>query len=109
MLQKLPVVLATIAPDIPTNPEPVSAGEFAQKVSQAVIMLINSIAGVIVPVAVLSLLVSVILVIAGGITHSSNIKKAGAGGIGAAVGGLLIYYGLPLIMSLLAGIQQIFN
>jgi hypothetical protein len=109
MLFQACALLASAAPTVPTNPEPVSAAEFAQKVSQAVVMLINSVSGVIVPIAVLCLMVSVVLLIVGGVTHSSSVRKAGAGGIGAAAGGLLIYFAMPLIMSLLAGIQQIFN
>lgn len=98
-----------LAPTIPTNPAPISAAEFAQKVANAVVMLINSISGIIMPVATLALLVSIGLFIVGGFMQSSSLKKAGAGGIGASIAGIILYFALPAIMSLLAGLQQIFK
>lgn len=99
------VVLA----DIATNPKPISAGEFAQKVADAVVMLINSVSGVIIPIATLSLLVSIIMFIVGSFTQSSSIKKAGASGIGATILGLVLYYAAPTILSLLSSLQLIFK
>lgn len=96
-------------PIISSTPEPITAGEFAQKIADAVIMLINSMSGIIMPIATLSLLVSIGLFIVGGFTQSSSLRKAGSGGIGASITGILLYFALPSIMSLLAGLQQIFK
>jgi len=98
-----------LAPTVTTNPAPITAAEFARKVTDAIIMLINSISGIIMPIATLALLISIGLFIMGGFMQSSNLKKAGAGGIGASIAGIILYFALPTIMSLLAGLQQIFK
>jgi hypothetical protein len=98
-----------IAEAIKTKPTPITAAEFAQKVAEAVIMLIDSVSGIIIPVATLSLLISIVLFIVGGFMQSSSIKKAGAGGIGATILGLILYYAAPTIVSLLSGLQLVFK
>ena len=61
--------------DVATNTSSITAAEFAQRVADAVVVLINSVSGIIVPIATLSLLVSVVLLIVGSFTQSSKIKK----------------------------------
>ena len=95
--------------DVATNTSSITAAEFAQRVADAVVVLINSVSGIIVPIATLSLLVSVVLLIIGSFTQSSKIKKAGASGIGATVLGLIVYYAAPTIISLFSSLQLIFR
>jgi hypothetical protein len=63
--------------------------------------LASAVAAVIVPLAVLSMLVSCIALALGSLTGWGAAKHFGLGGLFMACAGLLVYYGYPLIIGLI--------
>jgi hypothetical protein len=63
--------------------------------------LASAAAAVIVPLAVLSMLVSCLVLVFGSLSSWEAAKRFGLGGLFMACAGLLVYYGYPLIIGLI--------
>lgn len=89
------------------NVKPVTPEEFAERVIKSLNVLSNALSGVILPLAGFGLLVSIGLFIAGSIFRSDSMRKAGAGGIGACLLGIVLYFAIPAVIGLLQTISMI--
>lgn len=86
--------------------QPVSPAEFGTKISNMLVTLTQTVSSFIVPLATLAMLISVIVFITGSVVHSKIVRKTGAVGFFSAAGGLLLFYGIPLIMGVLANMSR---
>lgn len=92
------------------NPiKPVSPEEFNLKVNEGGDLLLQAIGGLVIPIVSISILLSIITFIMGGMLHSDKIRKAGAAGIGASALGYFIYLISPYLMGLLYSISKVFQ
>lgn len=89
------------------NVKPITADEFVNRVIKSINVLSNAVGGVIIPLAGLGLLISLGLFIAGSVFKSESMRKAGTGGLGACLLGILLYFAIPAIIGLLQTISII--
>jgi len=80
--------------------EPVSPKEFTDKMNKFVGEINNMLAGIIVPLAMLGMLISTAILALGGVIGTKTVQRFGWGGLLMSVAGLLIFWGIPVIIGL---------
>lgn len=88
--------------------KPVTPAEFGAKVSNALIVLFNTLNSIIVPLTIVAMGVSVLFLIIGFFTNSMNLKKIGLNGIVGSIGGFIIFKAIPLILGLWITVSKSF-
>lgn len=89
--------------------KPVSPGEFTDKMNKFVGEINNMLAGIIVPLAMLGMLVSTAILALGGIIGAKAVQRFGWGGLFMSVAGLLVYWGIPVIIGLTKSLAGYFS
>lgn len=89
-----------------TSIKPVSPEELTSKITQAMYLVYSYVQVVIIPLTLAVCGISALLFIAGGILHSSQCRKLGVYGFFSAIGGLFLFWGIPVILGI---VQQISN
>lgn len=92
-----------------SNIQSVTAQQSANKVAQSISILSQAFGSVILPIAGLSMLISVAMFILGGVFHASTLRKVGAGGMISVSVGVLLYFAIPTIFGLLQAMSQPFK
>lgn len=88
--------------------KPVTPGEFAGKVNKFIAGLNAAIGGLVLPVATFAMLVSICVIILGALVGHGNLKRYGWGGLLLASVGLLLFWGLPVLLGLLQALATRF-
>ncbi|MGI9862750.1 hypothetical protein SDD30_15340 [Moorella naiadis] len=88
--------------------KPVTPVEFAGKVNKFIAGLNAAIGGLVIPVATFAMLVSICIIILGALVGHSNLKRYGWGGLFLASVGLLLFWGLPVLLGLLQALATRF-
>ena len=95
---------AAVSPPRLTNARPLenmAPKDLVGRINLAAGDLASAAAAVIVPLAVLSMLVSCLVLVIGSLSSWGAAKRFGLGGLFTACAGLLVYYGYPLIIGLI--------
>jgi len=112
MVNMFSFITTTVPPAIKFNGnpiKPVSPEEFSGQLISSGDTLLQVLGSLVIPIVAISVLISIIVYISGGILHSEKIRKSGAAGILAAFIGFFIYALSPYIMGLLYTISNNFN
>lgn len=86
----------------------VTPAEFAEKVNKFIAGLNAAIGGLVLPVATFAMLVSICVIILGALVGHGNLKRYGWGGLLLASVGLLLFWGLPVLLGLLQALATRF-
>ncbi|ACA57447.1 hypothetical protein HYH96_17495 [Clostridium botulinum] len=95
--------LLTVNTQLPnaSSVSPVSPAEFGQRSGSAIDSFTQAFGGMIVPLIMLAFIISIIVFLIGTVVQSKNLRKVGAGGIGGAILGFILYIASPLILGLI--------
>ena len=91
------------------NIDAIAPDTFFSALENFITDLYNALGGIMKPLAQFLILVSVIAIAIGALFSSDDIKKYGFAGIFMAALGLLVFYGLPIIVGVVEGIANYFN
>lgn len=86
--------------DINSVIPPISSEVFSAKFISALNVIYTAITPIIMPAALIGLVLSVLIIIAGSITCSKKIKEVGWGGIMSLVFAVGLFYLIPLLLGL---------
>jgi hypothetical protein len=90
------------------NIRPVPPEEFAGKFNKVIMGLIEALSIIIVPLAMLSMLISVIALSVGALIGRKSVTAFGVGGFLCACAALFIFWGMPLIIGLIQSLAASF-
>lgn len=80
--------------------KPVSPREFTDRVNKFVGEVNGMVAGIIVPLAILAMLISAAALALGSLIGWKAVQRFGWGGLFLSILGLLVYWGIPIIIGL---------
>jgi Zn-dependent membrane protease YugP len=92
-----------------TSIKSVSPQQFATVITHAIMMLYNALSGILAPLAMFLMLVSLIIFMVGALFHSSNLRKMGMGGFFGAGFGMLVYFSIPVIVGFIKSMAALFQ
>jgi len=92
-----------------TNIKSVSPQQFADVITHAIMMLYNALSGILAPLAMFLMLVSLIIFMCGALLHSSNLRKMGMSGFFGAGFGMLVYFSIPVIVGFIKSMAALFQ
>jgi uncharacterized membrane protein YidH (DUF202 family) len=87
----------------------VSLQQFVTVLTRAIMELYNALSQVLAPLAMFLMLLSLIIFMIGALSHSSNLRKMGAGGFFSAGFGMLVYFSIPMIVGFIKSMARLFQ
>ncbi len=103
-----PVDSSAVVTD-PGGVKPVTPTEFVAKVNNVITGINTATSGLILPVATFAMLISIVIIIMGALVGHHNLRRYGWGGLFLASFGLLLFWGLPVILGLIQALATRFT
>lgn len=76
----------------------VTPNVFSSKLGNSIMIIYYAVKQIILPIALVGITFGIIILLIGSICHSKKIKEMGAIDMALSCGGVLLFYGIPLIL-----------